>query len=233
MRGLFVVAIFTFIFICAVYYLSDVKQELTSEDRSSIESLNLGNDCHDLSTFESELHCVTSIQKKLMTIFPSNSSPRIETLRAPHEPTIILNEKWGSCYDRSRVIEKTLTYFGLKSRHVSIHRLHRPWPWGYFFAAESHAFSEVLTKKGWMIVGSLTLFVGLDKDRNPIKTSELRHLLKSGKAEEELITTPSHDYFQGNFSYVYGLYSRHGQFFPPFVPIPDIDWSQIFYNFYI
>jgi hypothetical protein len=34
----------------------------------------------------------------------------------------------------------------------------------------------------------------------------------------------------GDFVFVYGLYSRHGGFYPPFVPLPDFDWAQLHHN---
>ena len=30
--------------------------------------------------------------------------------------------------------------------------------------------------------------------------------------------------FSKSFVYLSGLYSRHGQFYPPFTPIPDVNW---------
>ena len=33
------------------------------------------------------------------------------------------------------------------------------------------------------------------------------------------------------FTYLFGLYSRHGRFYPPYTPVPDLDWGQLGYNF--
>ena len=32
--------------------------------------------------------------------------------------------------------------------------------------------------------------------------------------------------FSKPFVYLPGLYSRHGQFYPPFTPIPDVNWRD-------
>lgn len=215
----------------ALYYLSHVNSELTLEDKHTIESLGLSKDCSTLSDFDQEIHCIRAVQNFYQNWFPTTKSPPIKTLRVPHEPAIILAQKWGACYDRARLIEKTLEYFGFHTRHVSAHHLRVPFPWGYLFSTNSHAFSETLTKKGWMSVGSLTSFIGITKNGEILNTFQLREILKNSEKRAQLEQQPSHDYFNGDFYFIYGLYSRHGMFFPPFVPIPDIDWGQIHYNF--
>ena len=35
------------------------------------------------------------------------------------------------------------------------------------------------------------------------------------------------DNFTVPFTFVFGLYSRHGQYFPPFMPFPDVNWRDL------
>jgi hypothetical protein len=44
------------------------------------------------------------------------------------------------------------------------------------------------------------------------------------------VKDPINPIFRSDFTYVIGLFSRHGRFYPPFTPIPDVNWRQIVYN---
>ena len=37
--------------------------------------------------------------------------------------------------------------------------------------------------------------------------------------------------FAGEFIFVFGLYSRHGNFYPPYNYVPDINWKELIQNF--
>jgi hypothetical protein len=43
------------------------------------------------------------------------------------------------------------------------------------------------------------------------------------------INPPGYIYNE-RFFYIYGLYSRHGRFFPPYNVIPDINYSEFIQN---
>ncbi len=32
------------------------------------------------------------------------------------------------------------------------------------------------------------------------------------------------------FVYIYGLYSRHGRFYPPYIRFPNVNWRELTYN---
>ncbi len=45
-----------------------------------------------------------------------------------------------------------------------------------------------------------------------------------------LNSTSLDEIYHNPFVYVYGLYSRHGEFYPPYNCIPDIDWQELIQN---
>jgi hypothetical protein len=32
------------------------------------------------------------------------------------------------------------------------------------------------------------------------------------------------------FTWIYSLYSRHGRFYPPYDPVPDVNWAELAQN---
>jgi|GEM_PF-526785 len=131
--------------------------------------------------------------------------------------------KTGACYDRALLMEKLFTRFGLQTRHIfvffrddetptrTIDILRKKLP--------SHALLEIKTSKGWMVIDTQTAWMGIDEQGNPLTLAELRYQWKVGK-KWDLLTNqqiPAHllgIHQNGNFKFVYGLYSRHGGFLP-------------------
>jgi len=178
-------------------------------------------------SFELELEIINYIQVQTLEN-TRNFNPIEHGLF--REPKDIYNEQKGQCFDRSRLIEKMLTYVGLKNRHVFIFQSA-----SYFDVfvksrlSKSHAVTEVLTSKGWLLVDSNSTLLPVTS-REPISIFEAANgsLSEYLKNKEETYE----DIFSGNFFYVYGLYSRHGMFHPPFVNyVPDINLLQFSSNF--
>ena len=78
----------------------------------------------------------------------------------------------------------------------------------------SHAVTEVRTKRGWLVVDSNAPWVSLDIAGNPIPMSSIK---SSADRREPLAWSKPlpHQIYQQPFTFVYCLYSRHGQFYPP------------------
>ena len=78
-----------------------------------------------------------------------------------------------------------------------------------------------------MYVDSNSPFVLISNTDEPLTAIMLRQIdwgeLKQRPVPEE--------FFSHNPTIFYGLYSRHGYFYPPKIPLPDIDWSQLNFNF--
>jgi hypothetical protein len=155
----------------------------------------------------------------------------------PREPKQLYLGRKGQCYDRSRGLEKIFTYLGLPSRHVSLF-MREPGVKGIvsvlFHHIPSHAISEVLTAKGWMLVDSNDPWLGLDELHNPISVHQMVSSYETKRPLHWL--TPKmgapNSFYGGSCIYIYGLYSRHGRFFPPYTSyIPDYRVRGLLYNF--
>ena len=152
----------------------------------------------------------------------------------PREPKELYLGRSGMCYDRSWVLEKIFIYLGFPNRHLSLFTREAgvtAWITLLFHHVPSHAISEVLTKRGWLMVDSNTLWVSLDAKFNPVSVPELQKRGLFTKWHSPIINKDKQLY-NNNFILVYGLYSRHGRFYPPFIPgIPDFRIRGLLYNF--
>jgi hypothetical protein len=150
----------------------------------------------------------------------------------PRNPKDLYNFGAGLCFDRSYTLEKIFLSLGFKVRHMS---LYADMP-NMGLLAEmtkaqipSHAVSEVKTAEGWLIVDSNNPWLGLDQSGKP-------HSMKTIKKANYQVawkTPPAKGYdlfYSKDCTYIYGLFSRHGRFYPPYNPVPDVRWVQLFQN---
>lgn len=212
---------------------SNVSKSVTEEDKVWIPRLlsEAGvNDMGDLSSYEQELAFIRHVQQAVLNITTEN---RGIPFGHPREAKDLVEAGAGMCYDRSRVMEKVLLFKGFRVRHIYI--LYTKRGMAFFKSLlsrqnPSHAITEVLTKKGWIVLGSNTPFISIDTERNPVSMSRM---LKEGitsirwhpEVKRHVLETYGND-----FVYYYGLYSRHGLFYPPYNYIPDINWPDFMAN---
>lgn len=147
------------------------------------------------------------------------------------EPADLLREKAGLCYDRSRTLEKILRMAGFRVRHVSIYAISakrsapvKIWHLTTNRTLRSHAVSECLTSRGWLVVDSLHPWISIDRDDHPVGLAAWHSQAVRWK------NPPPEPIYQHPFTPIYGLYSRHGRFYPPFTPVPDINWREFIQN---
>lgn len=174
--------------------------------------------------FRIEIAEISAIQRRILTAAPVNKG-------IPHgqgrELTDVLRLGYGLCFDRSRAIETVLRTAGYDVRHASIYSTAEA---GSALSAlatprvPSHAVSEVKTSRGWMIVDSNRDWLGLTTSGKPLDLEQLR------ETDRRLVIGRPTKIFNGPFTYVYGLYSRHGGFYPPYNPVPDVNWSELAQN---
>ncbi len=91
--------------------------------------------------------------------------------------------------------------------------------------AHSHAFTEVYTPKGWMVVDSIDSFMGIDNHKQVYTAKDLNNQKNFTDINNHLLPIN----FHVDYRVIYGLYSRHGRFYPPFNSILDINWKQFLY----
>jgi hypothetical protein len=179
--------------------------------------------------FEGEVRAVVAVQDAVLSV--AGRDLAIPTGRE-REPKDLYELKHGLCFDRSRAIEKILTWIGFETRHVSVYATNKA-SWLVALAtprSPSHAVSEVLTQKGWMALDSNRRWIGLDADREVVSVAGLRSAASMDRLWAKDSRAPLDKIFTRPFVAVRGLYSRHGAFYPPYTPVPDYNLRQLFGN---
>ena len=221
-----------FLIICAAFVLSynAVDNSLTEEDRQYIPMyLSDVVPLPENPTYRDELSFIISTQRSVLNIAPRNDGLPFGQKRDPKELYVA---KTGLCYDRSRVIEKIFRYSGFETRHVSIYSKEKTdsaiksliTP-----GVSSHAVTEVLTKNGWLIVDSNAPWVSMDTNNQPVSIDKIQLSIENSvhiKWDKE----PPTSIYAKPFTFVFGLYSRHGYFYPPYNFVPDINYGEIIQN---
>lgn len=203
-----------------------VDTTVTDDDRQVIQKLDVDEHCESAERFDRQRQCVEQLQHTIFETYPDTSDSFVKG-ETSHHVTDYHQRGWGSCYDRARLIEQALRDYGFEVRRVALFRRQSP-AVGYLKPGiDSHALSEVKTARGWMAVDSVEPFIGAD-DRGLVYTvGQLRDGLEDGEIDDTTFDAEiPDDFFEGDFVYVYGLYSRHGYFFEPHLPVPEINWSN-------
>lgn len=199
-----------------------------------------------------EIKFIKAVQHAVLQCVPHGGPLPYGNSREPKDIyDAITNGQKGACCDKSRLIEKILRRHGFKTRHIFMYSknsfgkklLSRLWKSLSFFHphAKNHAVSEVLTKEGWLVVDSNAKWVSLDKQNHPYSMRIIpcnRRILW-----EKPMCKDMKEICEGAFSFLYGLYSRCGRLYPPFIfcfpkhdikfcfPFPDINCCEFLYNF--
>ncbi|MCF6339839.1 MAG: transglutaminase domain-containing protein [Sulfurimonas sp.] len=220
---LFIISIFILL------YFSKVDNSITPEDKKYIGYFLKNIKIIDKNrTFDDELLFIKAVQDTVLNnSYKDREIPKFLT----REPKDIFVSKVGICFDRSRVIEKILRNAGFKTRHISIYSTQKTnsaiksllTP-----GISSHAITEVLTSKGWLVVDSNKRWVAIDNEDNILSIKDI--FLHVGKNTQIKWIVEAPSIYNKKFTYIYGLYSRHGNFYPPYNFIPDIEWNEFMFN---
>lgn len=208
-----------------------VQNRLTREDREVIPIYLAGIQPigHDAS-YSRQLNFIHAVQLSVLRIAPLNVGLPFGT---PREPLELLRAHQGLCYDRSRVIEKILRYSGFKTRHVAIYstaETHSALLTVVTPGVDSHAVSEVLTKRGWLVLDSNTPWMAVDAQQQPLSMQKIQEAAAGSEGVHFGSPVPE-EIFAKPFIFFYGLYSRNGRFYPPYNYIPDIQADEFLQNF--
>ena len=208
----------------------NVKKNLTIEDikyiKLFIEELDLDLNKPDFKSFNNELKFINLIHKKIIINIVNKEGIEIKNTREPKDIYVL---KKGECYDISRLLEKIFQYYGYKTRHLSIYEKKGNIPLLNLFLKkgnDSHAISQIYTTKGWLTIDSVSDWVNSDINNIIIDINKIN-----------LNTNWKHHYphhiFKKKYFIIYGLYSRHGGFYPPYNFIPDINFKDfVIYNLF-
>lgn len=211
----------------------DVPLEPTATERalitSKLQSAGIAAPPSHPQHYADQLQRIRQVQDMVLDEAPAMMPIPLGQSR---EPEALFAAKSGHCADRSRAIEKILRLEGFTLRHVFLlARREGENYWQPLLVAgrDSHAVTEVLTEKGWLIVDSNDRWLTLDKTGNPVSATQLEQKTHTNAEWAEF--APNEIYFTKVIA-VYGLYARHGQFYPPYDAIPDINLSELAQNFY-
>jgi hypothetical protein len=217
MRGLLIWVVIVAAGVCAFGAYVNVPTALTPEDEVMLTRLNLVRGSRPAS-FDAQIAQIKEVQRMVLTSSPMGDGiPEGET----REPADLMSAGQGLCFDRSRTLEKAFTFLGYRARHVYV--LYHEGA-NLFQAISnkgqgSHAVTEVETSRGWLLVDSNAQWVAVTRSGQPVRTDEvLQHL-------DEFLFVPV--YFTWPAWRIPGLYSRHGQFYPPYVYFPDVNWRDL------
>lgn len=221
--------------VAALLSYNDVSTQVTPEDAVYAERILRETGYADLvgrthaANFNEQIETILAVQDAVLSIAPDNKGI---PFGRPRELRDLYQARSGLCFDRSRAIEKILSSLGFEVRHAAVYstkdtgsRLHS------FLTprTQSHAVTEVNTDRGWLVVDSNRRWISLRRDGTPVDLGALRKT-KANQTWDPRLKEPMSSILSGPFSYLYGLYSRHGRFYPPYMPIPDADWGQIHHN---
>lgn len=206
--------------------IHDVPTTSSREDAAAAQTLLKQAEIKTTPTdFQSELDTIGAIQRQVLAAAPIDRGIPHGERRGLSD---VLRLGYGLCYDRSRAIEIVLREVGFETRHAAVYSLVRTKSPARALMTKgnsSHAVTEVKTSRGWMLVGSNEPWLGLTKSGEPVDLAKLE------KIDPRLLAGEPNGIFTEPFTWVYGLYSRHGGFFPPYTPFPDVNWAEFAQNF--
>ena len=233
-----VAAVVVCLTLAGILAMNNVSVALSDADIKSIPELlttagkqHLTRDIAVGRPFIEQAKIVSEVQAAVLAIAPKTDPIDFDRGREPQD---LLELRYGLCFDRSRVIEKILSYVGLEARHVSIYSLKKAKnaiDALITVRTSSHAITEVRTQNGWMAVDPDIPWIGLTDHLEVISVRKLQK--EAGKkiyTWNALAQRDLNDIFESDFVYVTGLYSRHGRFYPPYNRIPDINYPQFLSN---
>jgi hypothetical protein len=206
--------------------------QVTEEDRATLDKAMGAVPLPRVGDFPSEIAYIRKAQRVVATLAPGQRPiPKGQT----REPADLVASAAGLCHDRTRFLEKALRHAGFRVRHVAIYSLSpEAGAVANLFALAarrripSHAVTECLTRKGWVVVDPTERWLSIDAAGDPIPLRRLQQQARDGQFGWH--EPPNAVIYRTPFVTVYGLYSRHGRFYPPFNPIPDVNWREMLYN---
>lgn len=223
--------------LAAVLFIHRVNTAVTGDDRRAIARFMAESGLSRLpsgpSPYDRQIAFIAAVQAAVLEAVPGNAGVPLNMCR---EPVNLLRSRSGLCYDRSRLLEKIFRAYGFTVRHAALYTtksektsviavLLKP-------GAASHAVTEVLTARGWILVDPNAPFISLDAKGFPVS---LAHMAQDAESRQIIYSktyaAAMNPFYRRPFTVVYGLYSRHGRFYPPFNMVPDIAWGEFWENF--
>lgn len=216
------------------YY--DVSKVVTSEDQRCISRFLRGLPATDAqhTSYANQVALLMTIQQRLLRCTPNwRGIPQGHS----REPEALFRHRGGLCYDRSRALEKIFMFLGFQTRHLALYPVqpeHSALATLFQAGICSHAVSEVLTRRGWLVVDSNSPWLSLTETGQLMSMKQMGLINQKRHAAicwECPVPTSDDLYYRLPCVCVYGLYSRHGRFYPPYTAfLPDFNLRELLYN---
>jgi len=226
--SLFLGPLFLGSLLLAVAYLSRVPPYQDEE------VLYFQNKLPALSNRSNEFTNQVKIIKKIINLVINSTPPEgSETIyiqnRQPRTAQNVVEAKSTICYDRSWLIETLAEKQGYPARRVFLlaNENSNSKPWIFSRNAISHAMSEIYTEKGWVLVENQEIWCGVINET----AVSVADIFQNKKILEQIPLKNKNHILYKNFIYYRGLYSRHGQLFEPYVPLPEVRWKDLLWSF--
>jgi hypothetical protein len=182
--------------------------------------------------FDKQLAYIRGLQRNVLEIASHDEGIPRGMDRGPMQ---LFEMQKGLCFDRSRTIELILRERGFSVRHIFIISLAGKDNLLSALATvnqPSHAISEVFTSRGWMVIGSNSGWTAVTAEGDPVALQDLKAFTDGRKVIEWRYPLPEIYISLAPWRPVYGLYSRHGEFYPPYNPVPDFNIIEFCDNFF-
>jgi transglutaminase-like putative cysteine protease len=211
------------LFMGAVAELSHVSTEPTAVDRAI--ALEIFGHFNRPKTFRQEIAAIQKVQEYVLAAAPRNEGIPLGQRR---EAADVLRLGHGLCYDRSRAMEMVFRALGFRVRHASLYTLDDNSIFRTMTTPQvpSHAIAEVKTSRGWLLVDSNDDWIALTRDGKPMSAAKIAGTPRSAWRD------PDHRnaFYDHRLAVFYGLYSRHGGFYAPYVAVPDLNIVEVLRN---
>ena len=207
-------------------WATHVPSVITPQDRAALTQM-LGPLALEMRgaalDYDQQIALIAQVQKAVIAASP-------EYRRIPpgqsREPADLLRIGHGYCFDRGRSIDKALRMLGFEARYAALYSrkgslLETVLTRGGE-GVRSHVAIEVLTQRGWLAVDTVNPWIALDESGAPLALKDLEDGLRAQALPDE--EAAIYFLYKQPFYSFYGLYSRHGHAYPPYLPLPDVDW---------
>lgn len=212
-----------------------VRPGLTSEDQTVLSEFVYLNDLPRYSAAASDIETLAQIKQISKAVFDATPHYIPIPQGQSREPKDVIAHGGGHCFDRSRLLEKLFTFLGFKVDHFALYDLeeHISKPrWVDVIVrlvrqgGASHSTVEVYLPSGKRVnVDSYINFVAEDNEI-PYSLSDIREMSQATRSTI-FKDRDKPDFYNKKFFMVRGLYSRHGMFYAPYVPFPDLDFFSL------
>lgn len=226
------VASILFLILSSIVIVHNVSGKITREDEVALNKILKNVKKVPNGSFRQEIQHIKDIQDSVLAISPLLKKIPVRKTREPQD---LLDAQHGQCSDRGRTIEKALRYHGFDVRFVSIFSRDKTFTPKATLAIDSghdlrsHALVEVKTSRGWMFVDTNARWIALSHEDNPVSLETWKHV--QGKEGFKWVADNDGEIYwllRKDYTIVYGLYTRHGLFYPPFTPyIPDVNLQTL------